>query len=254
MEPLYQRIRQILQDTHETISKAREKISGKLSDPESIEASIAALFTKRLCNYPMSVVAEGTEDASTRAKGLTVLVDPIDGTMNAAAGIPLYATSAAICKGPQVIAGFVIDHGTGNLLYAIRGEGAYCNGVKIRRQPADGNMLRVAIGRSLNVYEYTIMRDITLSTRARILGCPSLQLCYVALGRFDATVEIHEPPIIREVDITAGKLILEESGGMFRLPNFESYKIRHTGERFSFIAAADLQRLRKIYAMLRERH
>lgn len=57
----------------------------------------------------------------------TWFIDPIDGTINFAAGIPLFSTSIALKKNNEAIFGLVIDYNQNDVYYAFKGQGAYYN-------------------------------------------------------------------------------------------------------------------------------
>jgi myo-inositol-1(or 4)-monophosphatase len=160
---------------------------------------------------------EATDEAVYKAQARWV-VDPIDGTVNFAHGIPHAAVSIALqvretprtagfADGYATVAGVVLDPFAGELFSAIRGKPARLN----------GRVIRVSLGFSGRAGSVPAMvRDVReLSTRVRklrIMGSAALALVYVAAGRFDAYVE-HG---IRLWDIAAGGLIIESAGGEFR--------------------------------------
>ena len=59
-------------------------------------------------------------------------VDPIDGTINFATGIPLFSTSIALKKNDETILGIVLDYNQNDIYYALKGKGAFCNGKKLQ--------------------------------------------------------------------------------------------------------------------------
>src|SRR5919107_2776008 len=84
--------------------------------------------------------------------GVLVVIDPIDGSLNAKRGLTHHALSVAVADGPtmaDVLLGFVYDLGPGEEWYAVRGQGAYCNGVRLdpppERRTKDGRLEVVAI-------------------------------------------------------------------------------------------------------------
>ena len=58
-------------------------------------------------------------------------IDPIDGTINFASGLPFFSTSIALKKMDDTILGLVLDYSQKDVYYAIKGQGAFCNGKKI---------------------------------------------------------------------------------------------------------------------------
>jgi len=144
----------------------------------------------------------------------TVVLDPLDGTFNVVAGIPFYSVSIAIGVSDlsDISLGFIENLHTGDVYYAEAGKGAYCNKKRI-------NVNEVSEMQKLSVTAYAYRTDSTkmvdlgrIVRRIRVLGCSSLELCYVASGVLDAFVDFRR--YLRITDIAAGKLIIEESGGM----------------------------------------
>src|SRR4051794_29566253 len=102
-----------------------------------------------------SVVSEerGMVDLGTGGEPPLVVVDPIDGSTNAKRGLPHHALSIAVADGPtmeDVVFGFVHDFGPSESWHAIRGEGAFLDGVRLDEPPPerrkdDGRLELVAI-------------------------------------------------------------------------------------------------------------
>jgi len=149
-----------------------------------------------------------------------VVLDPIDGTRNFVNSIPFYAISAALGKvnggNPTIedlVVGVVKDIPSGDVWYAVKGEGAYYNGKRIVKVPLEVKETPV-----ISLYysgEEALLNPVTklLSKfKVRVLGSLALELCYVASGRLDGLIDARGKA--RLVDIAAGKIILEEAGGV----------------------------------------
>ena len=67
----------------------------------------------------------------------TWFIDPIDGTINFAAGIPLFSTSIALKKNDETIFGLVIDYNQNDVYFAFKGQGAFCNDKKLEVSNTD---------------------------------------------------------------------------------------------------------------------
>jgi myo-inositol-1(or 4)-monophosphatase len=143
----------------------------------------------------------------------TVVLDPLDGTFNVVAGIPFYSVSIAIGRTDltDISLGFIENLHSGDVYHAEAGKGAYCNKRRI-------NVSEVSELQKLSVTAYAYRTDSTkvielgrVVRRIRVLGCSSLELCYVASGVLDAFVDFRR--YLRITDIAAGKIIIEESGG-----------------------------------------
>jgi myo-inositol-1(or 4)-monophosphatase len=175
------------------------------------------------------VLGEEGQDESVAHAPARWVVDPIDGTVNFAYGIPHAAVSialqvrAATAKaadypdGYQTVVGVVLDPFVGELFSAIRGQTAKLNGKAIQVSPRrrlDEAMVCVGFAKSLESLERFQQHAQQLTHRVRklrIMGSAALALAYVADGRFDAYVERG----IRLWDVAAGALIIECAGGEF---------------------------------------
>jgi myo-inositol-1(or 4)-monophosphatase len=144
----------------------------------------------------------------------SITLDPLDGTYNAAFGIPFYSVSIAIGKPDlsDIWLGYVENLADGDVFHAIKGEGAYLNGEPVKAS-SHSDLRDFCI--SAYGYHPHMERTEGISKRARrirVLGSVALELCYVAAGKIDAFVDIRGA--LRITDVAAGKLIVEESGGI----------------------------------------
>jgi len=150
------------------------------------------------------------------------VIDPIDGTTNFAHGLPLFCISIGLEIEGEVQLGGVYDPCGKELFFARKGKGATLNGRKICVSAA--NRLERALlatgfpydvhtrpERSLPYFNGLIQK----AQGVRRLGSAALDICYVAMGRFDGFFEVHLNPW----DTAAGVLILREAGG--KVTNFE---------------------------------
>ena len=146
------------------------------------------------------------------------VLDPIDGTQNFAHGVPCIAVSIAWVLEGAVSAGFVYDPWLDELFSSLRGKGSTCNGIEI--SPSTIRDLPSALLATGIPYDRHRLDDFFELTRMLaeqtegylIKGPASLDLCYVAAGRFDGYIEFD----LESWDIAAGKLILEEAGGVVK--------------------------------------
>ncbi len=144
-------------------------------------------------------------------------IDPLDGTMNYAHGVPCFAVSIAYAVGERILLGVIYDPMLDELYSAERGRGAWLNGQPIHvSNQADLDQAFLVTG-----FPYDIRRNpfnnIELFGRmmlraqsVRRLGSAALSLAYVAAGRFDGYWEIR----MQSWDLAAGALIVEEAGGL----------------------------------------
>ena len=138
--------------------------------------------------------------------GSKVLVaDPIDGTTNAARGIPFYCVSLAVGTRDlsDVEAGLVMNLATGDVFEAAKGQGATLNGKRIRVRPQDGE----------RVYSVGIPKgEAPPSGILRSFGASALEMSLVASGALDAYY--YSKPILRIIDVAAATLLVREAGGV----------------------------------------
>ena len=140
-------------------------------------------------------------------------LDPLDGTFNAVKGIPFYAVSIYLSK-EDCHFGYVYDLAWGTKYYAEAGRGAYA-------EPGGCSLgvSRTSDLKDFSVSAYTIRPNTSRIVcmgdtvrRIRTLGCTSMEMVMVASGKLDAFVDLRG--MLRIVDVAAGRLILEEAGGV----------------------------------------
>jgi len=147
-----------------------------------------------------------------------VVIDPIDGSLNAKRGLPHHAISIAVSDGPtmaDVAFGFVYDFGPGEEWVARRGEGAWLNGRHLddpppERRDREGRLELVAV-ESVEPRHITVALEALEDSvhRIRALGAMAVSLCQVAAGRVDGMVSLWRT---RAVDVAAAQLIVRETG------------------------------------------
>ncbi len=145
------------------------------------------------------------------------IIDPLDGTVNFSHAYPFFSISIALQKHGDVVMGLVYDPIRNELFKGIKGEGGFLNGKRIKVSGI-GRLIdsMLATGFPYDIHE---SKDDTLELFVRFVksaqavrrdGSAALDICYVAMGRFDGFWERRLKPW----DTAAAKLILEESGGI----------------------------------------
>lgn len=156
-----------------------------------------------------------------------VVIDPIDGSLNAKRGISHYALSLAVAAGEtmaDVHFGFIHDFGTAEEWWGASGHGSFLNGQPLdpalgERRGPDGRIEVVGIeSADPRWLRGSIDTLVERAYRLRALGAIAPSLCQVAAGRFDGLVSLRG---CRAVDAAAGQLIVREAGGMVSFPRFE---------------------------------
>ena len=146
------------------------------------------------------------------------LIDPVDGTSNAIKEIPAYAISVAVAEVNQgrvatindVELGFLYNLANGNFFEAEKGKGCKLNNEKVKPSEVI-KVNRMTLGGFTKTGTSEASKLVDSARRMRVLGSVVLELSYVASGKYDAFLDLRGSRII---DIAAGKLILEEAGGI----------------------------------------
>jgi myo-inositol-1(or 4)-monophosphatase len=159
--------------------------------------------------------------------GVRVIIDPIDGSLNAKRGIPHHAMSVAVADGPtmaDVAFAFVHDFGPSEDWWARRDEGAWLDSERLdsslgERRGSDGRLEVLGIESADPRWVAASITALTDSAyRLRALGTIASSLCQVAAARFDGMVSLRDA---RGVDSAAGQLIVREAGGIVSFPSCE---------------------------------
>lgn len=222
--------------------------AGKGGDETTaIDGAAERVILARFEGLDVTIVSE---EAGVLGDGKTyVVVDPIDGSLNAKRGIGFFSLSIAVASGPtmdDVDFGFVHDFGTSDEWTATRGEGARLNG-----EPLDGQLpkdeieiLSFEATRTAAVAEQAAA-VVDLAYRLRIMGSLALSLCHLAAGRVDAVCSLKPA---RAVDIAAAQLLVRERGlaiDLFDAPPFGSAPLDLEG-RSRVVAAGTPELCRKL--------
>jgi myo-inositol-1(or 4)-monophosphatase len=161
-----------------------------------------------------AILAE--ESGETARQEYTWVIDPLDGTTNFLHKIPCFAISIGLHKNDYPIMGVVNELNQKECFSAIKGEGANVNGktISVSKKTKMEDSL-IATGFPYNDFkqqkEYLdLFRDLMKCTQGiRRIGSASVDMCYVACGRFEVFYEYGLKPW----DISAGTIIVEEAGG-----------------------------------------
>ena len=149
-----------------------------------------------------------------------VVVDPIDGSINAKRGIPFFALSIAVAEGPamaDVLFGYVYDFGSGEEWTASRGEGAWLDGSPLEGPgPKDPIELLSLEATRTDLVAKHVEPFVEIAHRLRIMGSLALSLCHLSAGRVDAVCSLKPA---RSVDIAAAQLLVRERGCAIDLPD-----------------------------------
>jgi myo-inositol-1(or 4)-monophosphatase len=177
-------------------------------------AEDAVLARLRATGAGFTLVSEEAGEREENGGGpVRVVVDPIDGSLNAKRDIPFFSLSIAVAEGDamgDVVFGYVYDFGTGEEWTATRGAGAFRNGERL-------GAVRPKDEIEILSFEATTTAEVAdkaaamtgVAYRLRIMGSLALSLCHLAAGRVDAVCSLKPA---RSVDIAAGQLLVRECG------------------------------------------
>jgi myo-inositol-1(or 4)-monophosphatase len=170
-----------------------------------------------LAQFPDDGILGEEGSARPGRSGRRWVIDPLDGTVNYAHGLPIYSVGVGLEQHGAVVLGVVYDPTRDELFVAERGQGAWLNDrrLAVSATPAlDVSLLVTGFPYDArtnpdnNLKEYA-----TFSVRGRAvrrLGSALLDLAYVAAGRVDGFWELTLSPW----DVVAGAILVEEAGGL----------------------------------------
>jgi myo-inositol-1(or 4)-monophosphatase len=182
-------------------------------------------------------VSCGPEGAGTAGSPYRWIVDPLDGTTNYVHKVPHFAVSLALEKEGQLLVGAVFNPAGGECYTAELGKGARLNGQPIFTSDVEHLSRAIcAVG-----FPYTTRRDspdllvfleaLEHCQSFRRTGSASLNMCYVACGRYDAAWSFSTKPW----DVAAATLLIREAGGVVTEPHGGDFVL----DDARFIAAAN---------------
>ncbi|MGZ6260083.1 MAG: inositol monophosphatase family protein [Candidatus Limnocylindrales bacterium] len=152
----------------------------------------------------------GKGAAPTEGAGRAWLVDPLDGTINYANGVPFFSVSIGLAVDGRAALGVVYDPARDELYHALAGGGAHLNGTRVRlpvKEHLADCLITLALPfRGWRARERTILRATRVN---RVLGSSALALAYVANGRFDCFIQARG---LSNWDVAAAGLIAREAG------------------------------------------
>ena len=175
------------------------------------------IVNKIQSTYPNHSILSEEQGELDNNSEYTWIIDPLDGTTNFIHQLPIFSCSIGLQKNKKTILGVVYNPAADKCFYAEKENGAFLNGNQI--SVTSSNTLSeclLATGfpyKHDNKYDllFEIFKDFYDRTRGlRRLGSASLDLCFVAMGRFDGFYEYG----LKSWDVCAGEIILKEAGGI----------------------------------------
>ena len=227
-------LREILRANPSTAERVRETgTQGEGGDrtlviDEQAEAGVfAQLDALHADGARFTAVSEERGEVDYGGDAIRVVIDPIDGSVNAKRGLPHHSLSIAVADGPtmaDVFFGFVHDFGPEEEWVARRGQGAFLDGVRLERDvperlTEEGKLEVLGLESADPRWIREAADDLARAAyRVRALGTIAVTLCQVAAARLDAMCTLKG---CRAVDAAAAQLIVREAGGVVAFPGFD---------------------------------
>jgi myo-inositol-1(or 4)-monophosphatase len=204
---------------------------------------------------PLTAVSEERGELPVAGGGdVRVVIDPVDGSLNAKRGLPFACVSIAVASGPRmpdVEVGWVAELDPrlsagdeprpGRDWWAVKGEGAFRDGEALPRlQPGPLEVLGLETARPELVAAAAAAIEASDARRIRALGSVAMTLCLVAAGQLDAMLSLRP---IRSVDAAAAQLLVTEAGGAVAFPADDELSLEM---RSRVLAARDPETLERL--------
>jgi myo-inositol-1(or 4)-monophosphatase len=227
-------LRRILRASPTTAERARETgTQGEggdrtlVIDEQAEDCVFAQLDALHAEGARFTAISEERGEVDYGDPAIRVVIDPIDGSVNAKRGLPHHSLSIAVADGPtmaDVFVGCVHDFGPEEEWVARRERGAFLDGVRLptdvpERFTSDGKFEVLGIESADPRWVRAAADDLAgAAYRIRALGTIAVTLCQVAAARMDAMCTLKG---CRAVDAAAAQLIVREAGGVVAFPGFD---------------------------------
>ncbi len=196
-------------------------------DEQAENAVFAQLDALHAAGARFTAISEERGVVDYGGDGVLVVIDPLDGSLNAKRGMRSHSLSIAVADGPtmaDVVFGYVYDFGPREEWVARRGEGAYLNDVRIdappdeRRLP-DGRLEMLAIESADPRWIAPRIEALSATVyRLRAIGSIAISMCQLAPTRVDGMLTLWRT---RAVDVAAAQLIVREAGAIVAFTAFD---------------------------------
>jgi myo-inositol-1(or 4)-monophosphatase len=209
---------------------------------------------------PLTAVSEERGEVEVSGGGnVRVVIDPVDGSMNAKRGLPFACVSIAVASGPRmgdVEVGWLAELDPrlsaedeprrGRDWWAVRGEGAFRDGERLSSlSPGPLEVLGLETARPELVAAAASAIESVEARRLRVLGSVAMTLCLVAAGQLDAMLSLRP---IRSVDAAAAQLLVTETGGAVAFPAADELSLEMRSRVLAARDASLLERLLTTFA------
>ena len=220
---------------------------------DAVFAEIEALDT------PVTAISEERGELDIAGgSDIRIVVDPVDGSLNAKRGLPFACVSIAISSGDRmsdVEVGWIAeldprlsaddDPRRGRDWWAVKGEGAYRDGESLAPlEPGPLEVLGLETARPELVAAAASAIASVEARRLRVLGSVAMTLCLVAAGQLDGMLSLRP---IRSVDAAAAQLLVTEAGGSVAFPAADDLSLEMRSPVFAARDADLLERLQSTF-------
>lgn len=182
--------------------------------------------------------------SSTAVTGRTWTIDPIDGTSNMAASLPLFGVQCAMYDGEDVVVSAVYLPRLDELFWAEKEQGAYLNGTRLAVQPRDAEHSLISMGDYPHARPEEAREQLSLVQklmfqvgRIRMFGSACIDLSFLAAGRTQGTILFTR----NRWDLAPGLLLALEAGAVVH-----SLEGEYTPDSRALVACADEELFRLI--------
>jgi myo-inositol-1(or 4)-monophosphatase len=196
----------IYKGTNDLVSFVDQQAEAKL------KLGLSAIFPEA-----QFIAQETSSNYAEVGEGYYWVIDPLDGTTNFLHKLPVFAVSVGLIYQKQPILGLIYEPNCDELFTAAKGNGAYLNGKPIQVSP-ENSLSKSLLATGFPYYDFSyqdryldLLKELMRSSHGlRRMGAAAIDLAYTACGRFEGFFEANLKPW----DVAAGKIIIEEAGGM----------------------------------------
>lgn len=213
--------------THFRIS-SKEGRNNLVTEYDTKSENFILDFIKSKFPHHFFLAEESGESGTVASDEVQWVIDPLDGTVNFAHGIPIFSVSIAATLHGETLCGVVYQPILDELFVAEKGKGSFMNGKPLHVSSShDITSSFLVTGFPYNIDSNphycleTFVDIVKQGIPVRRLGSAAMDLCYVACGRFDGFFEIDLHPW----DVAAGVIILSEAGGKITQYDQSDYSI-----------------------------
>jgi len=198
------------------------------ADIESEELIVRSIQNK----FPNHTIVTEESYLEEKNSDFRWIIDPLDGTTNFVHNLPIFAVSIALQYKNNTVLGVVYNPAADKLFHASDGNGSYLNNKKISISSSKTLSDSLIVTGFPYLHDdkwdlsFSIFKDFYSKTQGvRRLGAAALDLCFVAMGRFEVFYEFNLKPW----DICAGAIIAEEAGA--KVTDWDGSKYPSSGKR-----------------------